>query len=135
MNEFNNDYRTREEHLRGFRGKGRKRLIWMIPLGLAGAAAFFLLGALFLMLLWNRLMPAIFALPVITWGQALGLLVLARLLLGGFHHSGHSGPMGRAWSSGRRKLYRERWQSMRDGEGANGGTTSPEGEERQNPLS
>ena len=34
--------------------------------------------------LWNWLMPAVFGLHLITFGQALGLLVLGRLLFGGF---------------------------------------------------
>ena len=39
--------------------------------------------------LWNWLMPALFGLRVITFAQALGLLVLSKLLLGGFHrHAG-----------------------------------------------
>ena len=39
-----------------------------------------------LMLLWNWLMPLIFGLMVITFWQALGLLVLAKLLFGSGHH-------------------------------------------------
>jgi Ca2+/H+ antiporter, TMEM165/GDT1 family len=34
--------------------------------------------------LWNRLMPSIFGLPVISFWQALGLLVLSRVLFGRF---------------------------------------------------
>jgi hypothetical protein len=34
------------------------------------------------MLLWNRLMPAIFGLHVISYWQALGLLVLSKILFG-----------------------------------------------------
>ena len=34
--------------------------------------------------LWNALMPAIFNLPSISYWQALGLLLLGRLLFGGF---------------------------------------------------
>ncbi len=37
------------------------------------------------LLLWNWLMPAIFGLGVITFWQALGLLVLAKILFGGGH--------------------------------------------------
>jgi len=40
------------------------------------------------MLLWNALMPTIFHLPNITWIQALGLLVLCKLLFGGFRGGG-----------------------------------------------
>lgn len=35
--------------------------------------------------LWNWLMPAIFGLRLITFGQAIGLVVLSKILLGGFH--------------------------------------------------
>jgi len=47
------------------------------------------------MLLWNELMPQLFALPQISYLQAVGLLILARLLFGGIggggwrhHHHG-----------------------------------------------
>jgi UPF0716 family protein affecting phage T7 exclusion len=40
--------------------------------------------------LWNALMPAIFKLPTIGFWQALGLLLLSRILLkGGAGHAGH----------------------------------------------
>ena len=41
------------------------------------------------MWLWNRLMPVIFGLHAISFWQALGLLVLSRILFGGFR-----GPAG-----------------------------------------
>jgi|SRR5208337_4657853 len=37
------------------------------------------------MWLWNRLMPAIFGLHAISFWQALGLLVLSKILFSGFH--------------------------------------------------
>jgi hypothetical protein len=43
--------------------------------------------------LWNWLMPAIFGLRSLTFVQALGLLLLSKLLFGGFHR--HGG--GRDW--------------------------------------
>lgn len=49
-----------------------------------------LIGAIFsaiVMWLWNELMPNLFFLPEISFFQALGLLVLSRLLFGGL--SGH----------------------------------------------
>jgi hypothetical protein len=57
------------------------------------------------MLLWNWLVPALFGGPSIGFWQALGLLVLSRILLGGFHggRGGH-GP----W---RRRMF-ERWERM-----------------------
>jgi hypothetical protein len=42
------------------------------------------------MLLWNALMPAIFGLPYITYLQAAGLLILAKLLFGGHGKCGHA---------------------------------------------
>lgn len=55
--------------------------------------------------LWNWVMPTAFGLPAITLGQALGLLVLSRLLMGGL-----GGGMGRRmhW----RHRMRERWEQM-----------------------
>ncbi|MFL6416473.1 MAG: hypothetical protein ACJ74Y_12490 [Bryobacteraceae bacterium] len=57
------------------------------------------------MSLWNALMPAIFAVRAITFWQALGLLVLSKLLFGGFRPS--SG-RGRHW----RRRMDERWEQM-----------------------
>src|SRR5436305_11130940 len=57
------------------------------------------------MSLWNTLMPNIFAVRAITFWQALGLLVLSKLLFGGFRT--YSGG-GRHW---RRRMF-ERWEQM-----------------------
>ena len=54
--------------------------------------------------LWNILMPSIFAVRAITFWQALGLLVLSKLLFGGFRP--HSG--GPRW----RRRMMERWEQM-----------------------
>lgn len=52
-----------------------------------GVGAAFLFGWI-IMLLWNALMPAVFSLAVITYWQAVGLAILARLLFGGVHGGG-----------------------------------------------
>jgi hypothetical protein len=75
-----------------------------VVLGLAIAAAF---GAV-VMFLWNALMPAIFDVAAITIWQALGLLVLSRLLFGGF---------GSRWEHGFGRFagknpIREKWMKM-----------------------
>lgn len=53
------------------------------------------------MLLWNALLPSLFHFPTITWPQALGLLVLCKLLFGGFRGGGPKehwkGQMKRRW--------------------------------------
>ena len=42
------------------------------------------LFGLVVMVLWNWLMPALFDLPPVNYGQALGLLILSRILFGRF---------------------------------------------------
>lgn len=73
-----------------------KKKLLFLPLILAGVA---LLGCV-VMLLWNWIIPSVFTncQPIDYW-RALGLLVLCRILFGGFrgrHGGGHGG--------------RERWQ-------------------------
>ena len=57
------------------------------------------------MSLWNSLMPALFGWHVITFWQAVGLLVLSKILFGGFH----GGP-GRHMRWRHRMM--ERWGNM-----------------------
>jgi hypothetical protein len=57
------------------------------------------------MRLWNWLMPPVFGLHVIGFWQALGLLLLGKLLFGGFR-GGHWG--GMRW----RRRMMERWAQM-----------------------
>jgi uncharacterized membrane protein YbhN (UPF0104 family) len=59
--------------------------------------------------LWNWLMPAIFHLPAISFWQALGLMVLSWILLGGRRGMGGWRPRhGGRW----RKRMHERWEEM-----------------------
>jgi hypothetical protein len=63
-----------------------------IAIGVAGSIAivlFTFIGGQAVKLLWNALLPALFGLPVVTFWQALGLLVLCRILFGGFGRHGH----------------------------------------------
>jgi hypothetical protein len=62
------------------------------------------------MLLWNALIPPLFALPVLNYWQAAGLLLLARLLFGGWRgHAAHRGE-GHPFHHGNK--LREKWMSM-----------------------
>jgi hypothetical protein len=66
---------------------------------------------LVVMSLWNWLAPAAFGGHVIGFWQALGLFVLARILVGGLRRGGHGrGP----W----RRRVSERWEAMSDEERA-----------------
>ena len=58
------------------------------------------------MSLWNWLMPALFGRPPINFWQATGLLVLSRVLLGGFR-----GPGGAPHWHWRRRMI-QRWEQM-----------------------
>lgn len=89
---------------RGYRHKTRFRAkMIFIPILAVGALA---LISYVVMLLWNALMPVIFHLTVITYWQALGLLILSKILFG----FGKGGPRGGApWIRHRMK---ERWRNM-----------------------
>ncbi|MCD8270838.1 MAG: hypothetical protein LUD46_22100 [Parabacteroides sp.] len=62
--------------------------------------AVFALGGLAVMYLWNLLIPSVIGWAAINYWQALGFMVLSRLLFGGmgklghFRHFGHPGPFG-----------------------------------------
>jgi hypothetical protein len=58
-------------------------------LGILGFGAFLLLGGIVIMLLWNGLMPTLFQFTTISFWQAVGLALLARLLFGATHHGMH----------------------------------------------
>lgn len=57
------------------------------------------------MSLWNVLMPGIFAVRAISFWQALGLLVLSKILFGGFRPYAGGGPR---W----RRRMMARWEQM-----------------------
>jgi len=61
------------------RRRGRKLLV-LLPIGILAIAIF----GFGVMSLWNWLIPALFGGRLITFWQALGMLVLSRILVGGF---------------------------------------------------
>lgn len=74
------------------------------------AALFIALAGFVTMQLWNWLMPAIFGLPLLSFGQAFGLLVLSRLLFGGFHRGG-----GGTWKARAQEHWRNKMDSRMQG--------------------
>ena len=64
-----------------YQNKWRKRRFLFIPLVIIAIFAF----SGIVMLLWNAIIPDIFHSSIITIWQAMGLLVLSRILFGGFH--------------------------------------------------
>ncbi len=72
-------------------------------IALIGIAAIAAIGFV-TMSLWNWLMPAIFGLHTIGYWQALGILLLSKLLFGGFRGR----PSGGHW----RRRMAARWEKM-----------------------
>ncbi|GAB4136780.1 MAG: hypothetical protein Fur0041_11330 [Bacteroidia bacterium] len=85
---------------------------WILKgIGFAALFCIFILGMGWVtMLLWNWLMPAIFGITMINFWQAAGLLVLGRLLFGGFNKKCHCGS-GREWKQHRYGYWKERWEA------------------------
>lgn len=78
-------------HLRCFSGRRLAAIIGMVLAGILIAAALGLLLGFVVMWLWNWLMPTIFGLPVISFWQAWGLVVLTHIFFKSFpHHSKHN---------------------------------------------
>jgi len=72
-------------------GRERRRGLWILGIifiPIAIAAGVFLFGSV-VMLLWNALLPGLLGVGTITFWQAIGILILSKILFGGFGH-GHS---------------------------------------------
>ena len=90
-------------------GQERGRNWWIkraIFIPIAIAAGVFIFGSV-VMLLWNALLPAVFGIGTITFWQALGILVLSKILFGGFGgHRGHHKYHNHSYE------WREKWMNM-----------------------
>jgi hypothetical protein len=67
-------------------GSRAVHIVGWVFLGVAFAVVFALVFGIVVMFLWNWLMPAIFGLGEISYWQAFGLVILAKLLFGAFGH-------------------------------------------------
>ena len=67
----------------------RRKWIFLAPLAILGILLFTFIGGQIVMQLWNWLLPPLFGWPPVTFGQALGLLVLCRILFGGMGRHGY----------------------------------------------
>lgn len=82
-----------------------RRAIMMIPLVIAGIL---LLGAV-VMGLWNAILTVVLGVKAISFLQALGILVLSKILFGGFKgRGGHRCGHGQEW----KMKMKEKWESM-----------------------
>jgi hypothetical protein len=79
------------KHLHNGSGHGSHKAVriggWVV-LGLAFATIFALLFGFLVAWLWNGVMPKVFGLGTITYWQAVGLLILAKIFFAGGDHHG-----------------------------------------------
>ena len=70
-----------------------RRIVALATEALTAGLVFVAIGGGVVLLLWNWLLPPLFAWPQLTFWQALGILALCRILFGGFgfRGSGRSG--------------------------------------------
>ena len=80
---------------------------WIFVAAPIGFAVFIVIGGEIVMHLWNWLAPTLFGLREVTFWQALGLLLLCRILFGGFGLGGGGGHRSRS-----RWKMSERWEQM-----------------------
>ncbi len=74
------------------------------------ALAFIAVLSVVVMSLWNALVPSLFHGPTLQFWQAVGLLILCRILFGGFRGRGGHGWHGRHhWGE---RMWRQRWENM-----------------------
>lgn len=83
-----------------------KRNKWIFFVGPLALAAFIWLGGEVVMLLWNWLLPGLFGWHQISLWQALGLLVLSRILFGNLGGGHGSDNRGSKWQKD------ENWERM-----------------------
>ncbi|MCB0572835.1 MAG: hypothetical protein KDC66_23865, partial [Phaeodactylibacter sp.] len=100
------------KHPHGRYSPGPRRLMR----GAFFVAALFLLSAV-VMLLWNAILPVVTSAKPLTYPQALGLLVLSRILFGSirFGQPGWGPPPPH---KERYRAWREKWMNMSDEERA-----------------
>ena len=70
--------------------------------------AFVVIAGIIVKLLWNALLPEILGWKPITFLQAVGLLILTRILFGGLGWQ----KRGSSWSSHKKAHWRNKWSNM-----------------------
>ena len=93
-----------------YRRRGRFFFFPLIPIAAA------LLFGFVVMLLWNAILPQVVNAAPLSYWQAVGLLVLSRILFGSFFRGGPQFNSGREWRGG--PSWRRKWTSMSDEEKA-----------------
>jgi hypothetical protein len=112
----------------------RKKWYFIAPAAIVGLMLFTFIGGEIVMRLWNWLLPSLFGWRQLTFWEALGMLVLCRILFGGFGAHGPSRPRmreriieraGARMTAEEREQFRQR---MRDRCGFDPGSPESKGE-------
>ena len=92
----------------------KKKWLFIGPAAILAMLAFVAIGGEIVMQLWNWLLPPLFKLPAITFWEALGILVLSRILFGGFgfHGGGHRSNLRRRMDDRMADRMADRWHGM-----------------------
>jgi hypothetical protein len=96
----------------------RTKVLIIIAGIIAGAGLLTLFGFI-TMWLWNALMPKLFGLPGINYWEAWGIVILSKILLGGFR--GHG---GRVYERSSKRHLRDRIRKMDDNDTPEGKTVT-----------
>ncbi len=91
----------------------RPRWLWIAPLAIFGMLLFIALGGFIVQQLWNWLLPTLFGWRQIAFWQALGILLLCRILFGSLGlHGGDRSRMRRSMAERMGQRMAERWERM-----------------------
>jgi hypothetical protein len=94
----------------------RRSRKWWILIPLFVIVMIFIVGAI-VMYLWNAVMPPVFHLGTVTYCQAICILILSKILFGGFRKGGGNWRRG-GGRFGRGREWKEKWMSMSEEERA-----------------
>lgn len=98
--------------MQNYRQGMRRKMIYIVPLVLVAIAA---VGAV-VMALWNCIIPQVFTtVHEVTYWQALGLLLLCKILFSSFRGGHRGGWKGRHMQH---RAWKEKWMHMNDEEKA-----------------
>ncbi|MEI9958026.1 MAG: hypothetical protein WDM90_17370 [Ferruginibacter sp.] len=81
-----------------------KKGLMILVFGAAAVALF----SFIVMSLWNNILVGVIGVKIISFWQALGILVLSKILFGGFHGRGGRFRGGPAW----KEKMKQRWDKM-----------------------
>lgn len=91
--------------------RGRiRRATFHIGMAVVFAASLVFIFGYVVMLLWNGVLPALLSIRHIAYWQSVGLLLLTRILVGGFQHGKHGG--GRFGHGAHRRQYDDWWNEV-----------------------